>query len=382
MYRKSLQGEDRKKEEEKAIVRRSLANGTPLPRELADKASDLLKEMEYEESVKVSGGSKKRKRDGGQEEDEEESNAREVALALSFDEEAFESLEKGKASKKRKAQPLEGEVTGDAKKKKLAEVSGVDSVLLALQTKKNAARTIAKKAEGEEAELAAAGPFALKHKEAAAEKARKREFDEKLEKAGVDPERYARLHETQETVDAAEKRKNRHSTSDVSSLGTTIFIHLILIHIISSQNFWFNLILRLKTDNQTLSLSYLPYFIGPDVSQYASSFDRRSRDVVHDREAYEAQKEEMGEGFYEESGESGSSGAGFKPSAERMDAMVAELTKQSQKRKDFHRRRSFKEEKDITFINEANRKLNKQLDKYYGKATAAIKDSLERGTAL
>ena len=122
--------------------------------------------------------------------------------------------------------------------------------------------------------------------------------------------------------------------------------------------------------------------LGPSVTQYSSSFERRSKDVVHDREVYEAQKKAIGDDFYDE-GESGSfSGLGFKPSADRMDAMVSELAKQGQKRKDFHRRRTFKEEKDITFINEANRKLNKQLEKSYGKATAAIKDSLERGTAL
>lgn len=106
---------------------------------------------------------------------------------------------------------------------------------------------------------------------------------------------------------------------------------------------------------------------------------RRSKDAKFDREAYEAQKEKMGDQFVE-----GSDGAvtDFQPDAERVDAMVAELAKQGSKRKEFHRRRTFKEEKDITFINEENRKFNRQLEKHYGKATAAIKDALERGTAL
>lgn len=118
--------------------------------------------------------------------------------------------------------------------------------------------------------------------------------------------------------------------------------------------------------------------LGPGVSHYASSFDRRSRDVVHDREAYEAQKEALGDDFYAEAG----SATVFQAEGERVEAMVAELKKQDSKRREFSRRRTFKEEKDITFINEANRRLNKQLDKHYGKATAAVKDALERGTAL
>jgi pre-mRNA-splicing factor SYF2 len=119
---------------------------------------------------------------------------------------------------------------------------------------------------------------------------------------------------------------------------------------------------------------------GPSVDQYASSFARRSRDVIHDRTAYEAQKEALGDDFY--SDVSTASVSTFKPDSARVDAMVAELDKQGQKRREFHRRRAFKEEKDITFINEANRKFNKQLEKQYGKATAAIKESLERGSAL
>jgi hypothetical protein len=147
------------------------------------------------------------------------SNAREVALELSFDQSAFDSLDGPAKKKKRKAGPSE-ELPAPVKKPKVAEVEGVDPVLLALQMKKNEARAIAKKATGEEEALQAAGPYAQKHKEAAEEKAKQREFQDKLKAAGVDPERYGRLHETQETVDAAERRKNRRGASDSTSMGT------------------------------------------------------------------------------------------------------------------------------------------------------------------
>lgn len=63
LYRKSLVGEERQKEEDKKKVRDALAAGTALPSNLAGKASNLLAEMEFEENVKTSGGkSKKRAR--------------------------------------------------------------------------------------------------------------------------------------------------------------------------------------------------------------------------------------------------------------------------------------------------------------------------------
>jgi len=265
------------------------------------------------------------------------SNARAMALELSFDQDAFDSLGKSAKKKRRVEASVESEAP-EAKKSKMSEVSGVDPVLLALQMKKNEARVIAKKATSAEEELQAAGPHALKYKAAAEEKARQREFKEKLEEAGINPERYSRLHETQETVDAAERKRQLRGAPESTSLG-------------------------------------------PSIDQYASSFARRSRDAKFNKEAYEAQREALGDDFYAEAHQV-SVTSSFKPDTDHIDAMAAELKKQADKRSQFHRRRTFKEEKDITFINEANRKLNQQLDKHYGKATAAIKDSLERGTAL
>lgn len=308
------------------------------------------------------------------------SNAREMALELSFDQDAFESLGKAGKKKRRVEAPAETEAP-TAKKSKMSEVSGVDPVLLALQMKKNEARAIAKKATTEEEELQAAGPHALKHKAAAEEKARQREFKEKLEKAGVNPERYSRLHETQEKVDADERKKRSRGASDSTSLGA---FHLLRRSLSLSDIFF---------EKAVTDLNYVHFSVsskctrppspdtGPSVDQYASSFARRSKDAKFNKEAYEAQKEALGDDFYAEAHEV-SAPTAFQPEAERIDAMASELSKQGEKRKQFHRRRSFKEEKDITFINEANRKLNRQLDKHYGKATAAIKESLERGTAL
>lgn len=153
-----------------------------------------------------------------------ESNARELALGLSFDQTAFESLD-AKPVKKKRANTTSTEVEApEAKKPKVSELSSVDPVLLALQMKKSEARAVAKRATGEEEAILAAGPHAMKHKAAAEEKARQRAFKEKLEEAGVDPERYTRLHETQEEVDAAERKKARRGGAESSILSTNAFL--------------------------------------------------------------------------------------------------------------------------------------------------------------
>ena len=40
------------------------------------------------------------------------------------------------------------------------------------------------------------------------------------------------------------------------------------------------------------------------------------------------------------------------------------------------------EDKDITYINERNRKFNEKIDRSYSKYTQEIKQNLERGTAI
>lgn len=46
------------------------------------------------------------------------------------------------------------------------------------------------------------------------------------------------------------------------------------------------------------------------------------------------------------------------------------------------RRRMFNADADVDYINEKNLAFNKRLEKFYGKHTQEIKESLERGTAL
>jgi len=65
-----------------------------------------------------------------------------------------------------------------------------------------------------------------------------------------------------------------------------------------------------------------------------------------------------------------------------LDKMVADLTKQDEKRKAFSRRRAHHHDADINYINERNRQFNKKLERVYGKYTQGIKDDLERGTAI
>ena len=62
--------------------------------------------------------------------------------------------------------------------------------------------------------------------------------------------------------------------------------------------------------------------------------------------------------------------------------MVAELEAQKKKRAEFSRRRTHREAKDVTHINDRNEHFNKKLDRAYGDHTAEIKANLERGTAL
>lgn len=58
------------------------------------------------------------------------------------------------------------------------------------------------------------------------------------------------------------------------------------------------------------------------------------------------------------------------------------MAKQEEKKKKFSRRRTFYEEKDITYINERNRKYNQKLERNFSAYTKEIKSNLERGTAI
>ena len=121
---------------------------------------------------------------------------------------------------------------------------------------------------------------------------------------------------------------------------------------------------------------------------------------------YEEEKAMMGEDFYADIGTAAVLPGRLKDSEEAKSRLVAAVNEQIAKRKNFHRRRllfSFQlknflfkiftkllfsifrihdEDKDITYINERNRKFNEKIDRSYSKYTQEIKQNLERGTAI
>jgi hypothetical protein len=58
------------------------------------------------------------------------------------------------------------------------------------------------------------------------------------------------------------------------------------------------------------------------------------------------------------------------------------LRPRRRKGKSFSRRRAFRADKDVDYINDRNAHFNKKIQRAFGAATAEIKANLERGTAL
>lgn len=67
---------------------------------------------------------------------------------------------------------------------------------------------------------------------------------------------------------------------------------------------------------------------------------------------------------------------------EGLDAMVAELNAKQAQRAAFSRRRAFRSDADVDYINSRNAHFNKKIERAFGQHTAEIKANLERGTAL
>lgn len=67
---------------------------------------------------------------------------------------------------------------------------------------------------------------------------------------------------------------------------------------------------------------------------------------------------------------------------EGVDAMVAELNAKQAQRAAFSRRRAFRTDADVDYINSRNAHFNKKIERAFGTHTAEIKANLERGTAL
>lgn len=110
-------------------------------------------------------------------------------------------------------------------------------------------------------------------------------------------------------------------------------------------------------------------------------YQRLTRQMNPNMEQYEKQKEELGECVY-----AGPNtiliGESIKPSEDAIDRMVEDLDRQDAKRAKFSRRREFRVDADVDYINDRNRKFNDKAGRFYNKYTAEIKQNLERGTAL
>lgn len=109
-----------------------------------------------------------------------------------------------------------------------------------------------------------------------------------------------------------------------------------------------------------------------------NSYKKRTANVTVDMEEYEAAKAADPE-FYRD-GDSMLYGQAPKVSEAALDRMVGELTDRSKKRKEFSRRRTVYESRDVDSINDRNAHFNKKLERSYGKFTTEIKQNLERGT--
>jgi len=67
---------------------------------------------------------------------------------------------------------------------------------------------------------------------------------------------------------------------------------------------------------------------------------------------------------------------------ERVQALVEDMHDAAVRRASWSRRRTFNEEKDVTYINKRNEVYNKKIERAFDPYTAEIKANLERGTAL
>ncbi len=69
-------------------------------------------------------------------------------------------------------------------------------------------------------------------------------------------------------------------------------------------------------------------------------------------------------------------------SRERVEALVEDMHDAAVRRANWSRRRTFHEEKDVTYINKRNEVYNKKIERAFDPYTAEIRANLERGTAL
>ena len=67
---------------------------------------------------------------------------------------------------------------------------------------------------------------------------------------------------------------------------------------------------------------------------------------------------------------------------ERVQALVEDMHDAALRRASWSRRRTFHEERDVTYINKRNEVYNKKIERAFNPYTEEIKANLERGTAL
>ncbi|KAF9437815.1 hypothetical protein BGZ76_010979 [Entomortierella beljakovae] len=71
-----------------------------------------------------------------------------------------------------------------------------------------------------------------------------------------------------------------------------------------------------------------------------------------------------------------------KPDTLAVDRMAADVTKQIDARTRFSKRRAHRDDDDVNYINDANKRFNQKISRFYDKHTKEIRDDFERGTAL
>jgi len=121
----------------------------------------------------------------------------------------------------------------------------------------------------------------------------------------------------------------------------------------------------------------------PGFADFAQShfrqYERISGQIRVNEEAYEAQRQKLGDAFYPSAGDILTTG---QVSTSALDKMAADIERQITKRAKYSRRRTHVDDADISYINERNKKFNEKCERFYGKYTEEIRGNLERGTAL
>jgi len=108
-------------------------------------------------------------------------------------------------------------------------------------------------------------------------------------------------------------------------------------------------------------------------------YQRLTKGIKPDLDAYKKSVDRWGDDFTANSLAYGEHG---ETTREGVDRMVEDLEAQIEKRSKFSRRRAVHTDSDIDYINERNMRFNKKAERFYGKYTQELKESLERGTAV